>query len=129
MWRLTLMQLIKALLFVCLLFGIPFWVSAAEIFQVQSSTQLQVGDQNRTYTVRLSCLDVDPLKEDEAKNWLKSKLPRRRKVNLRPEGTKEGILIARVTPLGDENDLSKAMSLEGFASLNCLSELDLDDKS
>ena len=81
-----------------LLWAVP--VQAAEVLQVRSSSLLQVGDHNRTYTVALACSAVDASQEAEATAWLRQELPRRRKVNLRPVGSSEGQLMARVTPIG-----------------------------
>ena len=94
-------------------------VSAAEVLQVRSSSLLQVGDRNRTYTVELACAAVDPLQEEEAVRWLRTQLPRRRRVNLRPVGSKDGQLLARVTPLGDQDDLSAGLVAASLAVDSC----------
>ncbi len=121
MWQSSLMNRFQRILCVVLslLLMTPLNVSAAEVLQVQTSSMLQIGDHNRTYTVRLACLEVDSSNEVAAKIWLKSELPRRRRVNLRPEGANDGILLARVTPLGNEIDLSKGLSLEGLGRFTC----------
>ena len=93
---------------------------AAEVLQVRSSSLLQIGDRNRNYTVQLACLEVNPADEQAALDWLKHALPRRRRVNLRPEGLVEGTLIARVTPLGEEQDLSAGLASAGLGRLSCL---------
>lgn len=93
---------------------------AAEVLQVRSSSLLQIGDRNRNYTVQLACLEVNPADEQAALDWLKHALPRRQRVNLRPEGSVEGILIARVTPLGVEQDLSAGLASAGLGRLSCL---------
>ena len=93
---------------------------AAEVLQVRSSSLLQIGDRNRNYTVQLACLEVNPADEQAALDWLKHALPRRRRVNLRPEASVEGILIARVTPLGEEQDLSAGLASAGLGRLSCL---------
>ncbi len=72
---------------------------AAEVLQVRSATLLQVGDGNRSYGVRLACLDVAPEQQDQALEWLRDRLPRQTRVNLRPLGVEAGTLVARVTPL------------------------------
>ena len=73
--------------------------SAAEVLQVRSGSLLQVGDRNRTYTVELACVSVDDEQQSDAIAWLRQQLPRRRRVNLRPVGSSNGQLVARVTPL------------------------------
>jgi len=100
-----------------LLWAVP--VQAAEVLQVRSSSLLQVGDHNRTYTVALACSAVDASQEAEATAWLRQELPRRRKVNLRPVGSSEGQLMARVTPIGAERDLSTSLIATGLASNSC----------
>ena len=93
--------------------------SAAEVLQVRSSRLLQVGDHNRTYTVELACAAVDPSREAEAVSWLRTQLPRRRRVNLRPVGTRDGQLLARVTPIGEALDLSSGLVAESLAADSC----------
>lgn len=74
-------------------------VQAAEVLQVRSATLLQIGDGNRSYPVRLACLEVAPEDQEQAQQWLRSRLPRQTRVNLRPIGALDGTLVARVTPL------------------------------
>ena len=93
--------------------------TAAEVLQVRSSQLLQVGDHNRTYTVQLSCIDVAPSDEAQAVDWLRLQLPRRRKVNLRPAGSIDGQLLARVTPIGTDQDLSDGLIAAGLATSRC----------
>ena len=115
--------MIRALLigFSLLLLAAP--VSAAEVLQVRSSSLLQVGDRNRTYTIELACAAVDPVDEAEAVRWLRDQLPRRRRVNLRPVGSRAGQLLARVTPLGEPTDLSAGLVAASLATDSCQSEL------
>ena len=110
-----------AVVLVLMLLGLPFKAAAAEVLQVRTPSLLQVGDHNRTYTVRLACVAVDPGSEAEALAWLKQELPRRRRVNLRPEGSDDGVLLARVTPLGEGRDLSQGLVAAGFGRDTCAS--------
>ena len=100
-----------------LLWAVP--VQAAEVLQVRSSSLLQVGDHNRTYTVALACSAVEAIREAGAPAWRRRDRPRRRKVNLRPVGSSEGQLMARVTPIGAERDLSTGLIAAGLASNSC----------
>ena len=97
----------------------PLESLAAEVLQVRSATLLQVGDRNRNYTVQLACVDVAVEDQQRAQDWLRAELPRRRRVNLRPEGSADGVLIARVTPLGDELDLGAVLIQQGLAQSTC----------
>ena len=115
--------MIRALLIGLSLLLLAAPVSAAEVLQVRSSSLLQVGDRNRTYTVVLACAAVDPVLEDEAVKWLRDQLPRRRRVNLRPVGSLDGQLLARVTPLGEQTDLSTGLVASSLAVDSCQSEM------
>ncbi len=104
---------------ILLILILPLKSYAAEVLQVRDSLVLQIGDQNRNYMVRLVCLEVDPSKELSAREFLKSKLPRGKKINFRPQGTDDGFLLARVQPLGMDKDLSKELIDAGLAKSVC----------
>ena len=97
----------------------PLPSMAAEVLQVRSSTLLQIGDRNRNYSVRLACVEVDPVNEEAAVDLLKKAAPRRKRVNLRPEGNEDGVLIARVTPLDADQDLGFSLVTSGLATQSC----------
>ncbi len=94
-------------------------VLSAEVLQVSSPSVLLIGDNNRNYTVKISCLDIYPDHENELKDWLKIQLPRHTKINLRPKGIDKGVLLAKVFPLGSEIDLSKKIEDQGFGRSIC----------
>ena len=112
-------QLLFALL--VLLIGVSP-LNAAEVLQVRTPSLLQVGDRNRTYTVALPCIAVPDNRKDEAVEWLRQQLPRRQRVNLRPVGSSDGQLLARVIPIGSEIDLSSGLIAAGLASDSCSGE-------
>ena len=112
-------QLLFALL--VLLIGVSP-LNAAEVLQVRTPSLLQVGDRNRTYTVALPCISVPDNRKDEAVEWLRQQLPRRQRVNLRPVGSSDGQLVARVIPIGSEIDLSSGLIAAGLASDSCSGE-------
>jgi hypothetical protein len=89
---------------------------AAEIFSVRGPTQLRVGDQNRSTAVDLACIEVRDERRDEALSWLRQHATRGTKVNLRPVGQREGILVAHVTLLNSGLDLGEALLAEGMAT-------------
>ena len=94
-------------------------VRAAEVLQVRSGTLLQVGDHNRTYTVELACVALSADGDQAAADWLRTALPRRTKVNLRPVGNDQGTLVARVQRLGGDPataDLGAGLVAAGLAS-------------
>ena len=113
MRRLAALTLLAAVLLL-----LPARSLAAEVLQVRSARLLQVGDHNRTYTVELACLSLPPGGEQAATDWLRGSLPRRTRVNLRPMGSHDGTLVARVQRLGGDGqptDLSQGLIAAGLA--------------
>ena len=94
-------------------------VDAAEILQVTSSSILLVGDHNRTYTVKLACTEISPDLEEESVKWLKKQLPRHTKVNLKPKGSVDGVLVAKVIPFNSNIDITDKYIDEGLAINKC----------
>jgi len=97
----------------------PAPAAAAEVLQVRSATVLQVGDGNRNYTVELACVSVDQAQEQASIDWLRHELPRRSRVNLRPMGQDNGVLMAKVQKLGESQDLASGLVAAGLAASSC----------
>ena len=94
-------------------------VYAAEILQVSSSSVLLIGDNNRTYTVKIACMEISPDLEERAVNWLRKELPRHTKVNLKPKGSVDGVLVANVIPFNSNIDITEKYINEGIAKNEC----------
>ena len=94
-------------------------VDSAEILQVTSSSVLLIGDHNRTYTVKLACTEISPDLEEKSVNWLKKQLPRHTKVNLKPKGSVDGVLVAKVIPFNNNIDITEQYINEGLAIKKC----------
>ena len=92
---------------------------AAEILQVTNSSVLLVGDNNRNYTVKIACAEISPDLEEISVNWLKKQLPRHTKVNLKPKGSVDGVLVAKVIPLNSKIDITDKYINEGLAINKC----------
>lgn len=86
------------------------------MLQVTGPDRVLVGDRNRTSPVLLGCIEVLEGSQEEAKALLRQRLPRNRRINLRPLGERDGILVARISPLADpQGDLSDALVAAGLA--------------
>jgi endonuclease YncB( thermonuclease family) len=116
-WRLP---LISSVLILLVLVVMPASSAAAELRQVRTATVLQVGDSNRSYSVRLACIAVAADQEQEAVRWLKQAVSRGSRLNLRPLGQDDGQLLARVSslPRGQRpgQDLGAGLVAAGLAT-------------
>lgn len=83
---------------------------------MRSPSLLQVGDGNRSYTVELACIAPIESQREQALTWLRQQLPRRSRVNLRPIGNHDGVLLARVQKLGALQDVSSGLLEAGLAA-------------
>jgi len=97
-------------------------VGAAEILGVPAPTRLRVGDQNRGYLVDLACVTVADADRQPALDWIRRHSPRGTRVNLRPLGQHDGVLIASVRVLSNDLDLGEGLVAEGLASASPCSE-------
>jgi endonuclease YncB( thermonuclease family) len=109
---------VQLMLLVLLL--VPAGSAAAELRQVRTGTLLQVGDSNRSYSVRLACIAVADDQEQEAVRWLRQAVGRGSRLNLRPFGEQDGQLLARVSilPRGQRppQDLGAGLVAAGLAT-------------
>ena len=94
-------------------------VYAAEILQISNSSVLLIGDNNRSYTVKIACTEISPDLEEKSVKWLKKQLPRHTKVNLKPKGSIDGVLIAKVIPFDSNIDITEKYISEGLAINKC----------
>ncbi|MEB3318686.1 MAG: hypothetical protein VKO39_11180 [Cyanobacteriota bacterium] len=104
----------------CTGIGVPRAL-AAEIFSIPSPTRLRVGDQNRGYLVELACIAVADVDRQAALDWLRGQGSRGTRVNLRPVGEQDGVLVAKVRILSSGLDLGEGLVTRGLASpIPCL---------
>tara|TARA_B100001250_G_scaffold206121_1_gene176925 strand:- start:18 stop:365 length:348 start_codon:yes stop_codon:yes gene_type:complete len=115
------MNKIYIIVFILLISLFTFFtkVYAAEILQVSSSSILLIGDNNRTYTVKIACMKISPDLEERSVNWLRKELPRHTKVNIKPKGSIDGVLVAKVIPLNSNIDLAEKYINKGLATNEC----------
>jgi hypothetical protein len=103
------------ILLLVLVMAWPGAALAAEVLQVRTATLLQIGDRNRNYAVELACIGVEPADQAAAMVWLRQELPRRTRVNLRPLGEHDGLLLAKVSRLAGEADMGSGLIAAGLA--------------
>ena len=97
----------------------PVVVNSAEILQIKSSNTILVGDQNRNLTIELFCVDVNENDEIEATNLLKSEFPRGSKVKIKPLGSKENVLIAKVFNIKGTKEMTELLVSNNLSSAIC----------
>ena len=112
-------KLSKILIIVSLIILNPVIVNSAEILQIKSSNTIRVGDQNRNLTIRLFCVNVNENDELEATNLLKSEFPRGSKVKIKPFGSKENVLLAKVFNIKSNKEMTELLVAKDLTSEIC----------
>ena len=97
----------------------PTLVNSAEILQINSSNTVLIGDQNRNLIVKLFCVNVDESNNFKAKELLKRNFPRGTKVKIKPYGTDDNILLAKVYNLNKNIEMTDLLISENLTSYSC----------
>ena len=112
---------ISLLIILFLIFSNPIYTYSAEILQVNSSNSILVGDQNRDLPIKLFCVDINHIEDEEiAINLLKKEFPRGSKVKIKPMGFKENILVARVFNISETKEMSELLIAKDLTKETCL---------
>ena len=109
----------KILIIVFLIVLNPVIVNSAEILQIKSSNTILVGDQNRNLTIGLFCVNVNENDELAATNLLKNEFPRGRKVKIKPFGSKENVLLAKVFDIKGNKEMTELLVAKDLTSEIC----------
>jgi len=98
----------------------PVRTYSAEILQINNSSSILVGDQNRDLTIKLFCVDINDEEDEEiAINLLKREFPRGSKVKIKPMGFEENILVARVFDISETKDMSELLNSRELTKETC----------
>ena len=122
-WKQTFFKLkniSKIFIVLVLIFLYPLEIKSAEILQINNSSSILVGDQNRNLKINLFCVDVNDNDEIKAVNLLKKEFPRGTKVKIKPFGFSENILIAKVFNINETKEMSNLLIGEDLTNKVCL---------
>ena len=100
-------KIISILIILLLIVFYPIKTYSAEILQINNSSNILVGDQNRDLPIKLSCVEIKN-KDDEqiAINLLKKEFPRGSKVKIKPVGFNENLLLAKVFDINETKEMT-----------------------
>ena len=107
------------LIIVFLVISCPIRTNSAEILQINSSSSILVGDQNRNLSIELFCVDINDNDEQVAINLLKKEFPRGSKVKIKPIGFKENILVAKVFNINETKEMSELLMAKDLIKESC----------
>ena len=98
----------------------PVQTYSAEILQIKNFNSIVVGDQNRDLSIKLFCVDINDLEDEEiAINLLKREFPRGTKVKIKPMGFKGNKLVARVFNISETKEMSELLNAKDLTKETC----------
>ena len=108
------------ILIISLIFVNPIGTYSAEILQIKDFNSILIGDQNRELLIKLFCVDINDLEDEEkAKNILKREFPRGSKVKIKPISFRENTLVARVFNIDETKEMSELLSARDLTKETC----------
>ena len=110
-----LLQIILIFLVIC-----PIKISAAELLQIKDVNTILVGDQNRSIYLSLYCIDIKENEKEKATEILKRNFPRGTKVKIKPFGSNNNGLIAKIFRVDDETEMTELLSTINSSEINCI---------
>ena len=113
-------KVISILIIFFLVVFYPIRIYSAEILQINNSSNILVGDQNRDLPIKLFCVEIkDEDDEQIAINLLKKEFPRGSKVKIKPISFKEDILLAKVFDINETKEMSELLIAKDLSKETC----------
>ena len=114
----------KKIIFLIIIFGLiafyPISTNSAEILQINNSNSILVGDQNRDLPIKLFCVEINDVEDEEiAMSLLRREFPRGSKVKIKPMGFEENILVARVFDISETKEMSELLNAKKLTKETC----------
>ena len=106
--------LIFILLIIC-----PINTNSAELLQINDVNTILVGDQNRSLSLSLYCIDVNENEKDKATEVFRENFPRGTKVKIKPYKSNGQRLLAKVFRVDDETEMTELLDTFNSSENNC----------
>ncbi len=98
----------------------PTRIYSAEILQINNSSSILVGDQNRNLPIKLFCIEIkNQDDEQKALNLLKKEFPKGSKVKIKPFGFNENILLAKVFDINETKEMTELLIAKDLSKKTC----------
>ena len=113
-------KIISSLVIFFLVVFYPIRTYSAEILQINNSSSILVGDQNRDLPIKLFCVNINDTQDEEiAINLLKREFPRGSKVKIKPMGFKQNTLVARVFNISETKEMLELLNGKDLNKKTC----------
>ena len=113
-------KLLQIILIFIFLVIFPVNTDSAELLQINDVNTILVGDQNRSIYLSLYCIDINENDKRKATEILKKNFPRGTKVKIKPYGSKDNRLLARIFRIDDNTEMTLLLNAFKSSDENCI---------
>ena len=113
-------KLFQIILIFIVFFICPINTYSAELLQINDVNNILIGDQNRSIYLSLYCIDINENEKEHATNILKKNFPRGTKVKIKPYGSNGGRLLAKISRVDDETEMTELLHTFNSSEENCM---------
>ena len=113
-------KFLQIILISIFLFIFPINTYSAELLQIKDVNNILVGDQNRSLSLSLYCIDINDNEKEKATEILKKNFPRGTKVKIKPYGSNGDRLLAKIFRVDDETEMTQLLKTFNSSKENCI---------
>ena len=106
-------------LILLIIFLLPRNAFSAELLQINDSQNILLGDQNRSLAISLYCVNLEEEDEKKAIELLKNFFPRGTKVKMKPYGSKDGKLLAKIFKINEQIEMTELLKTNKLSNESC----------
>tara|TARA_B100000963_G_scaffold113464_1_gene98794 strand:+ start:721 stop:1101 length:381 start_codon:yes stop_codon:yes gene_type:complete len=113
-------KLFQIILFIIVVVIYPVYIYSAELLQINDVDNILVGDQNRSLSLSLYCIDINKNEKEKATEILKKNFPRGTKVKIKPYGSNGKRLLAKIFRVDDQTEMTELLNSFDSSEKNCI---------
>jgi len=98
----------------------PINTYSAELLQIKDVNNILVGDQNRSLSLSLYCIDINDNEKEKATEILKKNFPRGTKVKIKPYRSNGDRLFAKIFRVDDDIEMTQLLNTFYSSEKDCI---------
>ena len=112
-------KILQIILIFIFLVIVPIKTYTAELLQIKDVNTILIGDQNRSLSLSLYCIDINENENQKATELLKKNFPKGTKVKIKPYGSSGNRLLAKIYRVDDETEMTQLLNTFDSSEKNC----------
>ena len=113
-------KILQIILIFIVLIICPVNINSSQLLQINDVNNIVVGDQNRSLYLSLYCIDINQNEKENATKILKRNFPRGTKVKIKPYGSKGSRLLAKISKVDDETEMTELLNTYNSSKEYCM---------